>query len=383
MNPPAASSHPVKARFGVGCVAGAASELAYRQILLISSPGMTRRGTTPWLAERCAGRVAEVFDAVGANPDLAFLDGLVRRYRAARFDAILALGGGSVLDTAKVLGVMLGTPDRFSLREHFLGGVPLVDAPGVPVIAIPTTAGTGSEFTPFATVWDLAAGKKYSLATPRLFPVEAWLDPELTLDLPWEITLASGLDALCQALESAWSRRATPQTLELAAQSARLSFPVLRRGRRTLTLADRTDLLRASMLAGLAISHTRTALCHSISYPLTARFGLAHGLACSFTMPAVLRFNSSSDDGRLVALAAQLGFASTAQLAAGLEELLQACEVDAHLAAGAITLARIAGLDSEMITPGRSDNNLRLVSGDDIRGILADAAGYLPALRRN
>lgn len=373
--------NPVKVRFGAGTVGAALAALPYRRMLLVTTAGMSRRGTTAWVRQACRDGIHAVHDEVLPNPEMADLDALALRHRPAGFDAIIALGGGSALDTAKVLGVLLGTPSDFTLRTHFLANRVVPEATAVPVIAIPTTAGTGSEVTPFATVWDARAIKKYSLAHPRMFPALALLDPELTKDLPWPVTLATGLDALCQALESIWNRNANPITLGFAMRAVKLAWRALDHGEVvTRTPQHRNDLMEASLLAGLAISHTRTALCHSMSYPITARFGLPHGLACGFTMPAVLRFNAPADDGRLAALAAQQGYATISLLAAALETLLKRCDVNVHLAHHGLAAAGINALVPEMFHPGRADNNLRPAGESEIRAILADTAGYTPIL---
>lgn len=376
--------NPVKVRFGVGCVAAAVATLPYRRMLLVTSAGMTRRGTVQWLAGACNGAIAEVHDGVVPNPEMSALDELALRYRHSGFDAIVAMGGGSALDTAKILGLLLGTPPEFTLRTHFLEKQPIPDAPVVPVIAIPTTAGTGSEVTPFATVWDARAVKKYSLAHVRMFPHQALLDPDLTRDLPWDVTLSTGLDALCQALESIWNRNANPITLGFAMRSVKLAWPALEQGERLMGLpAARTDLMEASLLAGLAISHTRTALCHSMSYPVTARFGVPHGLACAYTMPAVLRFNASADDGRLAAVATQQGFGSIELLCAALESLLTNCRVAGFLTGQGLSSVGLEKLVPEMFHPGRADNNLRPAGLSDLHAILQQAAIYLPTLRQS
>lgn len=374
--------NPIKVQFGVGLAGPTLSALPYRRMLLVTSAGMTRRGTTQWAREACRGAIHAVHDGVLPNPEMADLDELAVRHRAAGFDAIVALGGGSALDTAKILGVLLGTPADFTLRDHFIGNCAVPDAPALPVIAIPTTAGTGSEVTPFATVWDAGAVKKYSLSHPRMFPTLAIVDPEMTKDLPWTVTLATGLDALCQALESVWNRHANPITLGFAMAAVPLAWRALQQGEGLMqSAALRADLLQASLLAGLAISHTRTALCHSMSYPVTAKFGLAHGLACAFTMPAVLRFNAESDDGRLADVARRLGFPSVSEFHVALRELLIARGLNGILAEHSITAARLDPLVSEMFHPGRADNNLRPTGVADIRGILSETADSFPALR--
>lgn len=368
--------NPTDIRFGEGSLEAVAQDFAWEKILLVTTPGMIARGTAARIMSLWDKAEWAVSDKALPNPGLGRLDALAGEWRGHNIGGIVALGGGSAIDTAKVLGILLGASPHFTLKRHFLEALPLESSPSVPVVAIPTTSGTGSEVTPFATVWDLEQGKKYSLASPLMFPRAAALDPALTHDLPWDVTVATGLDALCQAMESVWNRHASLITLDMAIRGAGEAWAVLREGRAVLdSSALRSRLMGASLLAGLAISQTRTALCHSISYPITAKFGVAHGVACGFVMPAVLRFNLSADDGRLKRLAGALGFSTARELADGLENMLCQLGVPEVLKRHGGALPALDAMASEMIAPGRSDNNLRPATSSDVRAMLAE---YLP-----
>jgi phosphonate metabolism-associated iron-containing alcohol dehydrogenase len=157
------------------------------------------------------------------------------------------------------------------------------------LVAVPTTAGTGSEVTPWATIWDRAANRKHSLHLPETWPEAAVVDADLMLTLPRSVTVQSALDALSHALESIWNVNANPISDTFAIAAARevmATLPALlaRPGDREL----RARMALAATKAGMAFSNTKTALAHSISYEMTLRFGLPHGIACSFTLPMVL-----------------------------------------------------------------------------------------------
>src|SRR5690606_8690282 len=247
-----------------------------------------------------------------------------------------------------------------------------------PVVAIPTTSGTGAEVTPFGTVWDFAERRKYSVTGPDLFPELALLDPELTSGLPPEVTISSGLDAVSHAMESTWNHHATPVTLGLAAKSLQLSLPALPRLHDDPDDIDaRGAMMQASLLAGIAISQTRTALAHSISYPLPTHFDLPHGIACSFSLPALLEFNAHAYDGRLRDLAAATGHANTADMAAALRGLFRRVDVSGLFLRYVPDVEAMAGLSAEMLTPGRADNNLRPVSRAGLQAIVATVADDL------
>jgi phosphonate metabolism-associated iron-containing alcohol dehydrogenase len=172
------------------------------------------------------------------------------------------------------------------------------------LIAIPTTAGTGSEVTPWATIWDRAAGRKHSLHLSETWPETALVDPELMLTLPSAVTVQSALDALSHALEAIWNVNANPVSDTFAVAAARetmATLPALLAAPGDGTLRSRMAL--AALKAGLAFSNTRTALAHSISYEMTLRFGLPHGIACSFTLPMVLERATGIDEARDAVLA--------------------------------------------------------------------------------
>jgi phosphonate metabolism-associated iron-containing alcohol dehydrogenase len=363
---------PVRIVFGRNKLKDLPTLCVGQRVVLVTTPGFTKRGLTKTVAELLHDRLVAVMDRVAPNPDMDDLDGEALALRAVAPDCILALGGGSVMDTAKVLSVILAAPPAWTLSEHFRKGVAIPAIKPVSVTAIPTTAGTGAEVTPFATVWDHKAAKKYSLARDDLFPAMAVLDPELTLDLPEEVTVSTGLDAVSQAIESIWNRRSNALTEAWALQSLRLSLvslPALLATPHDLT--HRASMLQASLLAGLAISQTRTAIAHSMSYPITAHFGLPHGLACSFTLPAVLEFNAEVDDGRLLRAAKALGFADIAAFRDGLVQLLHHLKAGSFLRRYITEFEAVYSFADEMITPGRADNNLRSVAPSDIRTLLS------------
>ncbi len=240
------------------------------------------------------------------NPDVSVLAPMYERFWRdyAACEAIVAVGGGSTIDTAKAL--MVGTASgRFDeLLASLAQGARFTPQRTKSLIAIPTTAGTGSEVTPWATIWEHGANKKHSLHLPETWPAHAIIDPGLMLTLPAAVTLHSGLDALSHSLEAIWNLNANPISDNYAVVAARAvlsTLPALMRspGDRSL----RSEMALAALNAGLAFSNTKTALAHSISYEMTLRFGLPHGIACSFTLPMVLERALGTDPGRDAVLA--------------------------------------------------------------------------------
>lgn len=373
--------NPVRIRFGRSVRAKLTKELAGSRCLIVT----TQRGHRQLMEDGCLGEFARReehvwVDSVTENPGLHQLQSELNRLADQPFDAIVAFGGGSAMDAAKVLAVGLSERCRDTALKELLQK-PALHAQAIPkpLYALPTTSGTGSEVTPFATVWDHEKRKKHSLAGPAVFPHAAYVDPALTDALPQGPTLSTGLDAINQAAESTWNNNATPVTLSLATRALELGFaalPALADG--TAGEPERDHMAEASLLAGLAISQTRTALCHSISYPITAHFGVPHGLACAFTMPAVLRHNLTADDGRFVQLAQALCGADAGheELIAKLDGLCGVLSVPERVREYIPSFDALEQLADSMYTPGRADNSLAPAERMIVKDLLRQAWGH-------
>lgn len=358
---------------GPGCLARLAELARERDVLLVTSAGWVARGIVARLAAALEGARITLHDRVTPNPDIDLLDAALPALRQSPPALILALGGGSVIDTAKALALALPAVG-WSFAGHFRAGGALPEAEALPILAVPTTAGTGAEVTQFATIWDKADRRKHSLHSPALIPRGVLLDAELTLGLPRATTLHAGLDALSHALEAIWNRNANSLSDGFALQALRLIFAHLPAVlEQPDSRPDRAAMLEASLLAGCAIAQTRTALVHSMSYPLTAHLGVPHGLACGAFLAGVLAYNRAADDGRIAAAARALGHGDAAGLAAALDTLLARIGLPGELAAHNITRDAAEGLAGEMITPARAGNNLRAAGPADVLDIVRDA----------
>lgn len=367
--------NPVRMIFGRGILPIVATIVDGRRALLVTTMGSTRRGITARIRDLLGQSLVTVVDNVESNPELITIVETAESLGDLSIDTILAVGGGSVIDTAKVLSVILSRrDDGFSLRRYLDSGSGVLTGSGIPVIAVPTTAGTGSEVTPFATVWDAATGRKYSVSGPELFPAVAVLDPLLTLTLSRDVTISTGIDAISQALEAIWNTNATPVTTSYATEALRIALQVLPSLADHLDdLALRSQMLQASLLSGLAISNTRTAIAHSMSYPLTQRYGVPHGIACGFALPEILEFNAEVDDGRLQRLATGLGRESLEELQRDLVDLVKKLEIKEFILRYLPEPSALLDLSHAMIAPERSANNLRKVTQEEIIGIIEAA----------
>ena len=285
--------NPVEITFGAGALDHLAAALSGRRYCLVTYGERYFAELAGRLAAS-VGAPALIIDTVAANPDFRMLEECCARFAdtPGAPEAIVALGGGSVLDAAKVLAAARG--DFARVRRYLETGEGRLDS--MPLIAIPTTAGTGSDVTCWATVWDTDAGKKYSLELPGLFPECTLIDPALMLELPRGLTVSTGLDALSHALESLWNRNANPVSTHYAVGAAQIILDVLPAVVESpADIRLRTRMAEGALLAGLAFSNTRTALAHSLSYPITLRYGVPHGLACSFSLPLVMRSAIGAD----------------------------------------------------------------------------------------
>lgn len=226
------------------------------------------------------------FSGFEPNPKVEDVERGVGLCRSANPDLIVALGGGTAIDLAKMISAM--TPLKSSPREIALESIPL-DGGTIALVAIPTTAGTGSEATHFAVLY--VDGQKYSIAADCLLPKWVIIDPALTYTVPPKMTAATGLDAFCQGIESIWAVGATEESLGYAVEAAELAYEHLADATHRPDPQSRAAMCRAAHLAGKAINISKTTLPHAISYALTSDYGIPHGASVGTTLSAVLAFN--------------------------------------------------------------------------------------------
>lgn len=371
--------NPVRVRFGSGSRAQISDIVDTRRLLIVTTVRGRRQIESDPVMSGAIGKAAAVtwVDTIAPNPGLQETQAEIDRLAGTGFDMLLAFGGGSAMDAAKALAAglapratsrnlatLIADPDRH-LAESCL-----------PILAVPTTSGTGAEVTPFATIWNHVDKKKLSLTSPHLFPHTAIVDPELTRGLPRDPTLSTGLDALNQAFESVWNRHRTPLTLGMSGRAIGLALGALPRLSRDLSDVDaRSDMAQASLLAGLTISQTRTAICHSISYPLTAHFGLSHGWACATTMGAIARLVLEEEPGVLKSVSTLAGFSTASELVDRLHELLVDLDVRSVASAKVQNSSKAIALIPQMFTPGRSDNFIVDMTPEKMAAVLAESIG--------
>jgi 4-hydroxybutyrate dehydrogenase len=293
-------SFPTAIRFGAGAVATTGESLkalGIGNVLVVTDPGVRGAGLVdPVVAALEAHGIASaVFDGVAGNPLEAHVDAGAKAYADAKAEALVAVGGGSAIDVAKVVAVRANHDGPLGDYDDAKGGDALITGTVPPIVAIPTAAGTGSEVGRSGVVTLQATGRKTVIFSPKLLPIAAILDPALTTGLPAFITAATGYDALTHNLEAYVAKGDHPLCDSIALGGIRLVAKSLER---VMThpsdLSARGDMMKAAMMGATAFQKGLGA-CHSLAHPLSSVSGLHHGLANAVCLPAVVRFNMQQE----------------------------------------------------------------------------------------
>jgi alcohol dehydrogenase len=267
-------------------------EISANNILLVTGKkSYDTFGAKNKLEKILKGVYTEQFDQFEVNPKLEDVYVGIEILSNTKFDLIIAVGGGSVLDMAKLINILAVQIQNDLLQ--YIDGSKLITECGLPLVAIPTTAGTGSEATHFSVVY--VDSIKYSLAHHFMLPNYAIIDTELSYNLPPHIAAASGLDALSQAVESYWAVKSTEESKKYAAAAIKLILPVIEDAVSGNNRAKEI-MSKAAHLAGKAINISTTTAPHAISYPITTYFGLQHGHAVSLTLGYFFEINYNFKD---------------------------------------------------------------------------------------
>lgn len=289
-----------------------AASLGSRALLVTGHSAPTRGNLVQETRDtlEAAGVHMTLFAEVEPEPTLGTVERGREAFRAADCDLVIALGGGSAMDVGKAIGALANLTEPIT---HYFSGAEIL-GPGAPIIALPTTSGTGAEVTPNSVLTDPNTLHKASIRGRTLMPSVAIVDPELTIPLPPKQTAFSGLDALTQAIESYVSTGANPFSDPLAEESVRRLAPSLRRAVADGSdLSAREDLALGSLFAGLALASARLGLVHGLAHPLGALYHLPHGRVCGWLHPTVMRFNLEVARDRYAHLAELIGLPAHAE----------------------------------------------------------------------
>jgi alcohol dehydrogenase class IV len=328
----------------VSKVAEVLGQLGLSRPLVVTDPWMMSSGTVNRCLDplRAAGIGAAVFHETVPDPTDTVVAAGVAVLKAGDHDCLIGFGGGSPMDTAKAMAILAALPEGTHIREYKVPAQ--ANAAAVPVICIPTTAGTGSEATRFTVITDTERDEKMLIAGLGALPLAAIVDHELTWSVPPRTTADTGIDSLTHALEAFVSRRANPFSDEYARAAMRLIAPNLRRAYRDAAgdkagprdAEAREAMMRGATLAGLAFSNASVALVHGMSRPIGAHFHVPHGLSNAMLLPAVTRFGLSAALPRYAEAARLMGVAE---------------EAEGHQSAAAKLVGELESLNRELAVP--------------------------------
>lgn len=281
-------------------------------VLLISDPGLAGTGLVERVTERLHNDrwAVSLFTDVRSNPTVEDVELGLEVARANEVSALVALGGGSVIDVGKAIGLLMANGGTYA--DYQWHGRPIT-RPILPLVAVPTTAGTGSEVTKVAVIGDPETHFKKGVLSPYMFPRVAVVDPELTVTLPPRLTAATGADAFVHALEAFMGRRSNPITDSLATVALTRAWRFLPRATRDgHDLEARRQMALASTLAGAAFDQSGLGIIHSLAGPVAAQYDLHHGLCTALLLPHGLAYNLPGLGGKRATLLQALGMPPSA-----------------------------------------------------------------------
>lgn len=304
-------------------VAGECQRLGITRPLIVTDPGIRASGLLDRLRAQLTAELGfEVYDQTPPNPTEAAVLQALHRYRQAQANGIIAIGGGSSLDLGKALALLATHPTPLAQYAAVEGGVPKITSAVAPLIAIPTTAGTGSEVGR-GSVIVLDDGRKLGFLSPHLLPKVALCDPELTIGLPPMLTAATGMDAVAHCIETFLAPAVNPPAEAIALDGLTRAAANIERATRDGHDRDaRWNMMMAAMEGAMAFQKGLGAV-HALSHPLGAlpELKLHHGTLNAVLLPAVLRFNRESVGNKMAALAAVMGLPAGADVAAAIAAL--------------------------------------------------------------
>lgn len=314
---------PVAIRFGNGRVReikDVAAEMGLTEGgLLVSEKLFATNGTAEKIVKDSEGTISEIFSDFSPNPDVTEVDKAAALIREKHLKFVVAMGGGSAMDLAKSAASIAFTNDSIA---DYHGTGKAMPQEHLPIIAVPTTAGTGSEVTCVSVLTNRALGKKAPIVSDGFFPSVAIIDPELTYSVPPHVTASTGMDVLSQAIEGYWSKGHQPICDACAIHAAPLVFKYL-----PIAVAEpdnaeaRQKMCEASVIAGLAFTLPKTTSSHACSFPLTNIYGIPHGEACGLTLDWFARVNADAQHGRVQEFARAIGFKNVDAMADAIQEL--------------------------------------------------------------
>ena len=363
---------PTRIQFGRGVALTLAEPLRQvgaKKVLIVTDPGVVKAGLVAPLEEKLreAGIAYEIYDEVVPDPGVAEVQRAYDRAKEAGADAFVAVGGGSSIDTAKMAAVLLSNGG--TVLDYI--GIDKVPKMAAPVVAIPTTAGTGAELTINSVIADPDQHKKLVIISPNATALFALEDPELTVGLPPFLTAITGMDTLVHAIESFTSKNSYRMTELLALESIRDAAWALPRAVKDGKDIDaREAMMRAVVTASLAFSNTRLGNVHAMALPLGGWCHVAHGTAVAVLLPHVMDFNRSAAPDRYAAVALALGAKNDAKAAVDhVFKLNESIGIPTHLGPLGVDLGAIPNMAKDAMLSGNILVNPRTTTQPDIEAL--------------
>lgn len=372
-----------RVQFKVGLVDEMAPEIARLEstrAIIVADDGVVKTGMLDRVHAGLAGGIEIVGDFcdIPANSSVESVERGAAFAKEMNADVIVAVGGGSPIDTAKCMRILMSEGGKL----HDYEGYNLLDKPLVPMIAIPTTAGTGSEVTPFAVIRDEAAEVKLTFASPFLAPELAILDPTMTQTLPARLTAATGMDALTHAIESFVSTEANPISDSLGLQAIDLISNNLRAATHTGNdMEARGQMLVAACIAGMAFSSGFLGIVHAMAHAIGGSYPVHHGTANSILLPHAMRFNSEITPNRFARIARSMGVNAGGRAEeyviedgiAAVTALANDCNMPMRLRDVAVPKEALPALAEVALTDGTIFTNPRTATVEEIVQLLEEA----------
>ena len=296
---------------GAGAIAEIATEAlgrGFKKAFVCSDPDLIKFGVTKKVTDVLdnAGLAYEIYSNIKPNPTIENVQSGVAAFKAAEADYIIAIGGGSSMDTAKGVGIVIANPDFADIRS--LEGVAPTKNKSVPIFAVPTTAGTAAEVTINYVITDVEKNRKMVCVDPKDIPVVAFVDPEMMSSMPKGLTAATGMDALTHAIEgyitaAAWelSDMFHLKAIEIISRSLR--------GAVANTPEGRADMALGQYVAGMGFSNVGLGIVHSMAHPLGALYDTPHGVANAIILPTVMEYNAEATGEKYREIARAMGVA--------------------------------------------------------------------------
>ncbi len=294
---------------GAGAVKEIATELCNRALsypIVFSDPDLIKFGVTKKVTDvlDAAGVKYTVFSDIKANPTIENVLAGVEAYKAANADSIIAVGGGSSMDTAKAVGIIIANPEFADVRS--LEGVAPTKNPSKPILAVPTTAGTAAEVTINYVITDVEKHRKFVCVDPHDIPVVAFVDPDMMSTMPPSLTAFTGMDALTHAIEGYITKGACIMTDMLHVEAIRLISLHLRDAVANKP-SGREGMALGQYIAGMGFSNVGLGVDHSMAHGLSALYDMPHGKACAILLPVAMKFNAEATDEKYRAIATAMG----------------------------------------------------------------------------